>query len=191
MLPHNVGKAGAVQRGILAALQTDPELVGYWDADLSTPLDAVQEFIDVLDTNPQVEIVMGARVKLLGRRINRYASRHYFGRAFATAASLALDLPVYDTQCGAKIFRANPSIRQAFSAPFRSKWIFDVEILARYIAATGRAAAGSRIYELPLRVWTDVPGSKVTARDALRAFWDLAIIWRHQTSDGSRRAGSM
>jgi dolichyl-phosphate beta-glucosyltransferase len=85
---------------------------------------------------------------------------------------------VYDTQCGAKIFRANEAVRQAFTTPFRSRWIFDIEILARYIATIGRGAAESRIYELPLKTWTDVPGSKVTPLDAIRAVWDLALIWR-------------
>jgi hypothetical protein len=182
-LPANVGKAGAVQRGVLAAFDTHPEFVGYWDADLATPLDALQDFIDVLDAGPEIDIVMGARVKLLGRHIERYAFRHYFGRAFATAASLALQIAVYDTQCGAKIFRANESVRQAFTAPFRSRWIFDVEILARYIAITGKAAE-SRIYELPLKTWTDVPGSKVNAWHAVQAFWDLALIWRGSTING-------
>lgn len=175
-LPRNVGKAGAVQRGVLAAFDKQPEFVGYWDADLSTPLAAVKDFLELLDANPQVEIVMGARVKLLGRHIHRHASRHYFGRVFATGASLALRLPVYDTQCGAKVLRANEAVRQVFSTPFRSRWVFDVEILARYLATTERAVAESRIYELPLTAWRDVPGSKVTIWHGIRAFWDLAMI---------------
>jgi dolichyl-phosphate beta-glucosyltransferase len=85
---------------------------------------------------------------------------------------------IYDTQCGAKIFRANESVRQAFSAPFRSRWIVDVEILARYIAANGTASAEAQICELPLRTWTEMPGSKLTAWHAVRATWDLALISR-------------
>jgi len=176
-LPRNLGKAGAVRCGVLAALQRNPEFVGYWDADLATPLAAVQDFLDVLDENPEIDIVMGARVKLLGRHVERYPFRHYSGRLFATAASLALHLGVYDTQCGAKIFRVTPGTREAFGAPFRSRWVFDVELLARYIAFTGKEAA-NRIYELPLMSWIDVPGSKVKPWHGVQALWDIARIWR-------------
>lgn len=178
LLPRNGGKAQAVQLGMAAALDKQPELVGYWDADLATPLDALDEFIRILDTHPAIDIVIGSRVKLLGRRIDRHAHRHYAGRVFATAASVALGLEVYDTQCGAKIFRVNPQIRQVFATPFRSKWVFDVEILARYANVVGTSRAASSIYELPLTTWTDVPGSKVKMRHGLRALWDIARIWR-------------
>ena len=197
-LPENVGKARAVQSGVLAAFEKQPEFVGYWDADLSTPLTALTDFLQVLEAHPEIDIVMGARVRLLGRQINRNAVRHYCGRAFATAVSLALGVGVYDTQCGAKVFRANGLVRQAFNAPFRSKWIFDVEILDRYmayVAATGKASAESRICELPLRTWTDVPGSKLSPGHTVRAIWDLAVIWRRsagrrgcaQTQNSERR----
>jgi glycosyltransferase involved in cell wall biosynthesis len=175
-LTRNMGKAEAVRRGVQAAIDRQPEFVGFWDADLSTPLSAVQDFMDVFDAKPGIEIVMGARVSMLGRRIVRKAARHYVGRLFATAASVTLQLAVYDTQCGAKIFRVNNAVRQAFSAPFRSKWVMDVEILARYVACTGRMDAISRIYELPLREWTDIPGSKLQMRHAVRSLWDLAMI---------------
>lgn len=177
-LPHNVGKAQAVRTGVLAAFEQEPDLVSYWDADLSTPLSALAEFIEVLDRNPRVDIVMGARVRLLGRRIERRPLRHYVGRVFATAASLTLRLAVYDTQCGAKLFRANERLRQTFAAPFRSKWLIDLEMLARYITLTGRATAESGIFELPLKSWSDVPGSKLHLASALHAVVDLASIWR-------------
>ena len=73
---------------------------------------------------------MGSRVKLLGRSIERKIWRHYTGRIFATAASIVLGIPVYDTQCGAKLFRAGPEIRSCFEQPFHSRWFFDVELIA-------------------------------------------------------------
>jgi glycosyltransferase involved in cell wall biosynthesis len=179
VLPHHVGKAAAVRRGLLRAAELNPEFLGFLDADLSTPLSALPEFVGVLAANPRIDIVMGARVKLLGRDVRRRPLRHYAGRVFATAASLALGVAVYDTQCGAKLFRLTEPVTAALRTPFRSTWIFDVEILARYIAATGANDAGSRICEVPLRTWTDVPGSKLRFRDGLRAVWDLArLAWK-------------
>ncbi|MBP1636995.1 MAG: glycosyltransferase family 2 protein [Acidobacteria bacterium] len=175
-LPRNAGKARAVHEGVAAALAGGSELVGYWDADLSTPLDAVASFEETLAALPRVDLVMGARVKLLGRDIQRLATRHYAGRVFATAASLVLGLGVYDTQCGAKLFRSRSGVADAFREPFRSKWIFDVEMLARFVRAVGPAEAASRIYEFPLLRWRHAPGSKLMPHHTLRAAWDLLLI---------------
>jgi hypothetical protein len=104
---------------------------------------------------------------------------------FATAASLVLRLPVYDTQCGAKLFRATPAMRAAFVEPFLSRWLFDVEILARLIRdARDRGAAAADVEaslcELPLQQWHDVAGSRVRPRDFVKAVYELGQIhWRY------------
>ena len=134
----NRGKAEAVRAGILAGLAQRAALVGFVDADLATPLRAIDDFLAVLRDRPAVEFVLGSRVMLLGRDIKRKATRHYFGRVFATAVSFALDLPVYDTQCGAKVLRANAATASLFDVPFRSAWIFDVELIAAVPAPAGR-----------------------------------------------------
>jgi glycosyltransferase involved in cell wall biosynthesis len=180
-LPRNVGKAEAVRRGLLRAADDDPEYVGYWDADLATPLEAILTFGAVLDSRPDIELVFGARVGLLGRSVDRHPLRHYLGRVFATAASVALGIGFYDTQCGAKLFRASHEILSLFQCPFATRWLFDVEIVARLIA-TRRGTAMPRVetivYEFPLHEWRDVAGSKVTPRDFARAALELAAIAR-------------
>jgi hypothetical protein len=127
--------------------------------------------------------VFGARVSLLGRSVKRDLVRHYLGRGFATAASLALGIGFYDTQCGAKVFRATHEIVSLFQKPFSTRWIFDVEIVARLVAArraTDRPHVGEIVYEFPLHEWRDVAGSKVRPRDFARALFDLAAIsWRY------------
>lgn len=177
------GKAEAVRRGILAALAQRPALVGFFDADLATPLEAVDDFLAVLRDRPAVEFVLGSRVKLMGRDIKRNAARHYRGRVFATAVSHALGLPVYDTQCGAKIIRVNPATATLFAAPFRSAWIFDVELIARYLRLPvdpGEPARRDRLYELALSTWHDKPGSKLRWYDIARAMVELGYIWRER-----------
>jgi hypothetical protein len=131
------------------------------------------------ESRPELEMIIGSRVKLLGRKIERRRSRHYLGRVFATAVSASLGLDVYDTQCGAKLFRASPSIKALFQQPFHSRWIFDVEILARLIQARrGRELpqAEDVIYEFPLREWRDIAGSKLEYSDFVRAAWELLRI---------------
>jgi dolichyl-phosphate beta-glucosyltransferase len=180
-LTRNLGKAEATRAGLLLAFQENPDYVGFWDADLATPLDAINDFCQLLDSNPSIEMIFGARVRLLGRRIQRSATRHYPGRIFATAASLVLGLGVYDTQCGAKLFRATPEIRSLFEKPFVTRWLFDVEIIARLLRArrgTAMCQAEDAIFEFPLHEWHDVPGSKVKPKDFAAAFVELWTIWR-------------
>jgi dolichyl-phosphate beta-glucosyltransferase len=180
-LPANQGKAAAVREGILAGLRLEPRLVGFWDADLSTPLAAVDDFLAFAASRPGIDIILGSRVMLMGRDIRREAWRHYLGRVFATGVSLSLGLPVYDTQCGAKVLRANEATAALFAAPFHSPWIFDVELLARYLslpAAPGEPARRDRIYELAVPVWHHVPGSKLRTADFLRAAFELLYIHR-------------
>jgi dolichyl-phosphate beta-glucosyltransferase len=180
-LPTNQGKAEAVRVGILEGIRRNADLVGFWDADLPTPLTAVDDFLALAVKRPEIEIILGSRVNLMGRHIRRKPWRHYLGRVFATAVSLALDLPVYDTQCGAKVFRTSQAVAAVFPKPFDSRWIFDVEILARYLAqpaAAGDSPRQARIYELVIPAWHDVPGSKLRWFHYFRATFDLARVWR-------------
>lgn len=193
-LEFNRGKAEAVRRGVLSALEAGPAWVGYWDADLATPLDAIGDLLEAASATPSVELAMGSRVRMLGRDIRRRAVRHYAGRVFATAASLTLGIPVYDTQCGAKLFRVTGATQGLFAEPFRSRWIFDVELIARRLAgftAAQRAGVDELIVEVPLRRWHDVRGSKVRPRDLLIALWELAgIAWRYRHRAAPARTGA-
>jgi hypothetical protein len=154
------------------------EITGFWDADLATPLFELPAFLEIFEQRPEIAMVFGARVRLLGREISRHASRHYLGRFGATLISQTLGLAVYDTQCGAKLFRAGDALRDVFAQPFLSRWIFDVEILARFVRMQGRDAVAREVYEYPVRVWHDVKGSKVKSTDFIRALRDLWKIRR-------------
>lgn len=191
------GKGEAVRAGILSGIAQHPALVGFLDADLSTPVEAIDDFLELLRDRPEVEFVLGSRVMLMGRDIRRKSTRHYAGRVFATAVSLALDLPVYDTQCGAKILRVNAATATLFATPFRSDWIFDVELIARYLrlpVGPGEQPRRDRLYELALTAWHHRPGSKLRWRDYARAVVDLGYIWRervaHRLPEGASADGA-
>jgi dolichyl-phosphate beta-glucosyltransferase len=179
-LVENGGKAEAVRRGVLKAADSSPKNIGYWDADLATPLEAIPDFVAVLDRCRNIDLVMGVRLPMLGHRIRRRAVRRCLGMLFARITALVLGIRTKDTQCGAKMFRANPEILSLFSQSFRSRWIFDVELLARWIRLR-RDVPGARIestiYELPLETWEDVKGSKLKRGDFFKAISELASIW--------------
>lgn len=180
-LDRNSGKAEAVRVGMVDALELEPNYVGYWDADLSTPLDQIPRFVEALDQREELLGVMGCRIRRLGADVDRQAARHYLGRAFATVVSLMLGIGVYDTQCGAKMFRAGREIRDIFAAPFLSKWVFDVELIARLISGQsegGGAQAATRLLELPLPTWHDVEGSKLRPHHMGLALIDLFYIYK-------------
>jgi glycosyltransferase involved in cell wall biosynthesis len=176
--PANGGKGEAVRAGLLVALEAATPLVGYFDADLAAPTSEIARLVDIAADRSDVDVVLGARVALLGHRINRSAVRHYLGRVFATASSVTLGLQVYDTQCGAKVFRATPALRAALQDPFRSRWAFDVELLARLARGNGAAppVTAEAMLEVPLEQWSDVGGSKLGPREAVGAVFDLARI---------------
>ncbi|MCP4601536.1 MAG: glycosyltransferase [Proteobacteria bacterium] len=177
-LPTNKGKAEAVRIGVLTAMACDSKLIGYLDADLSAPLSEFKEMTRLIFERDAF-MVLGSRVKLLGRDIVRSRHRHYLGRVFATLASIALDMPVYDTQCGAKLFRNNDLAKQVFSEPFNSRWIFDVEILARVLIACDSMESKTKqsiILEYPLAKWHQIDGSRLKPIDFAKAALDLAEI---------------
>jgi glycosyltransferase involved in cell wall biosynthesis len=175
----NGGKAEAVRGGMLNAIALGGfAYTGFWDADLATPLDVVPQLLAKMVENPKLEMIFGSRVRLLGHAIHRRPLRHYLGRCFATAVSIVLELPIYDTQCGAKLFRITPVLQSILALPFQSRWIFDVEIIARFLAVHNQDAsfAFDAIYESPLPRWEDVAGSKVRPSDFFVAFYELLKV---------------
>lgn len=180
-LKKNRGKAEAVRQGIVKAMEWQEfEALGYFDADLATPLTEISHLLEVLSHHPQVVLAFGSRVKLFGRQIQRDALRHYFGRVFATAASIILKLPIYDTQCGAKLFKT-PIALQVVQQPFMSRWLFDIEIFARLKHHLGIKNLDQKLIEVPLKTWIEKGATKIKPMDLVKVPAELIrIYWKYR-----------
>lgn len=186
-LPENRGKAEAVRAGMQRALALGADVVGYLDADFATPPEEIPRLLDEL-LRSEAGVALGSRVVRLGAELDRPASRRYLGRIFSTAASSVLDLSIYDSQCGCKLFRDTKALRVALAYPFASRWAFDVELLGRLTTGTAQAPplGPGDLLEVPLRRWQEVPGSKLGVRGMARAGLDLAALARRVRRLGRR-----
>ncbi len=179
-LKINSGKAEAVRQGMLQAINDGATITGFLDADMATPVADVLRLRDEA-IKKRYSVILGSRVKLLGTNITRNPLRHYIGRVFATFASIILHLPVYDTQCGAKLFATSGLLKDVLAEPFQSRWVFDVELIGRLLigSKTFHPLTAIDFVEVPLKEWTDIKGSKISFGDAIKVPIELIKIAIH------------
>ena len=152
------GKGAAVRRGLLTS---SAPYVGFYDADLATPLATIADAMAALQSGARAAIasrhVPGAHFVVpqsLGRRAG--------GTAFRLLAR-SLVPGVADTQCGFKFFRRD-AVKTAIARVRTSGFAFDVELLAQV------HRDGGRIVEIPV-AWTDGAGSTFhPVRDGVASF---------------------
>ena len=183
-LSENCGKGEAVRLGMLHAISTGVEVVGFLDADLATPPEEMLRLLDHILDSQRTRVVIGSRIRLLGYHVERSTARHYLSRFFATFASIVLRTTIYDTQCGAKWFLVDERLKTVLSLPCRTRWIFDIEILQRLLSYSKHEEDLSThgVKEVPLKEWKEASGSKLTAGAMGRAWVDLLRLevatWR-------------
>lgn len=170
-LKKNSGKGEAVRQGLLIAINEDFPFAGYLDADLSTSLTEFQR-LHLFASNQAADVVFGSRIKKLDSHIERSTARHLIGRGIATLIDKRFQLGIYDTQCGAKIFKSE-LLHPVLKDPFFTRWFFDVEIFLRIKKLAGPVAA----FEVPLQQWTNVKNSKISLTSfpaVARELWTLS-----------------
>ena len=156
--PANKGKAYAVREGVLASAG---EFILFTDADLSTPIQEIDQFLHILERG-EADVVIGSR-NLPTSQVQRPRQREVMSKAFNLLVRALLLPGIMDTQCGFKCFRRATALAVFENVP-TSGLAFDVEILciARRL--------GYRIAEMPVR-WDYSSGSKVhPLRDSARMF---------------------
>jgi glycosyltransferase involved in cell wall biosynthesis len=165
-LPKNLGKGAALRAGVA---RTTSDAVLFMDADLSTSLKHVDDFLDRLS---KFDIVIGSR-SVPGSIVTQSSPvRKLMGRTFNQLMRMATDLDIHDSQCGFKAFRGDVA-RLLFSLSENNRFAFDPEILRLGVAL------GYSINEVPV-TWVASDHSAVRPiRDSIRAAIDLVQIRYH------------
>jgi dolichyl-phosphate beta-glucosyltransferase len=165
------GKGYAVRCGMLAA---DGEIAFFMDADLSTPLAEIGNFLEAFNAHPEITIYIGSRQHAQSRILRRQSwVRQRMGETFNRILRRLTGLPFLDTQCGFKAFRrvARESI---FPEQRIDGFAFDAELLLL------AQKFGHRVAELPVE-WHNAKGSKVhLIRDSWRMLRDAIRVRAHR-----------
>lgn len=170
----NLGKAGSVRAGMLFCSKSEQaENYAFLDADLATSLEECTSLVQNL--NDRISFVFASRILKIGSVIDRKFSRFLSGRIIATFISNILDIKVYDTQCGCKVFKSSV-VKILFKDEFISKWLFDVELFSRMLCNYGKEVALSQMEEIPVKQWIDQGDSKVKLSYFFRLWYDLYLI---------------
>lgn len=178
-LPSRSGKGEAVRRGMMESFTLFPDIAvtGYMDADLSVSFEEMTRLFEKFNT-VQKKYLLGSRIKKIGAVITRNEWRHFYSRIIATIVGSIIRLDVYDTQCSAKLFRRD-IIEAVFSKPFRTNWLFDVEIICRLHSNYGDLNENG--LEEPLLEWTERKGSKLRWYSIFRVIREVFILKKYYT----------
>lgn len=160
----NRGKGYATRLGLSKASYGK---VFFMDADLSTDINHIPEFANLLDSH---NIVIGSRKKPGDNIIEKQTPfRVFVGKSAKLITSAIIDLDFYDTQCGFKAFRKDV-LDDILPELTIDEFCFDVEIL--YVAKL----LGYGFLEVPVN-WKNDPNSSVNPiKDGIKFARDLLLI---------------
>ncbi len=177
VLDRNKGKAEAIREAVLYSYENKINFnkLAYIDADLSVSL---EECLSISkEVTNDVFFAFGSRILKIDTYIKKRKFRHYSGRFIATIIATVLKVPIYDTQCGCKIFSRSLA-SQVFQERFISKWLFDVEIFFRIIHLYSIKELQNKSREIPLKSWIDNDESKVKITYFFKMWYDIYAINR-------------
>ena len=147
------GKGAAVRRALLSSRS---RFVGFFDADLATPVETLAVVMDHLQSGAAA--VIGSRHTTGSVLVAAQPARRRLGGAVFRMAARSVVKGVRDTQCGFKFFERS-AVTQALVACRTSGFAFDVELLHQV------QRNGERIVEVPVawshegassfRIWQD------------------------------------
>lgn len=163
----NLGKGGAIQFGLNIA---KGNYYGFVDADGATPAEEVFRTWKHINLHPEIDLLAGSRIIMMGRNVKKSFYRHLTNRIFSFYFTLVFRIQMYDPQCGCKIFKKS-AYKQTIHKISNLRWLWDTQLLVLLIRN------GFNIVEFPLD-WQDIPGSKFSfLRDSVRVVYS---VWKYR-----------
>ena len=161
---ENKGKGYSVREGIL---HSRGQLILFTDADLSTPIEELDNFLPLAD---EFAVLIGSRALPESNiQVRQSFFREYMGKTFNLFVQLLVLRGIRDTQCGFKLFHKQSAL-DIFSRIHLKGFGFDVEAL--FVTKK----LGYSIKQLPV-VWRNSPESHVHVfSSSLDMFKDLFRI---------------
>lgn len=149
------GKGYAITEGFKEALKRNFELMGYIDADMSTPPNA---FYGMIRNIKNFDGIIANRWDKRSRIKKQNFLRRMFSRGFNFIVRCLFLFPYKDTQCGCKLFKRRALVR-VIKDLYITHWAFDINLL--YALRKN----GFRVKEIPTE-WVDKVGSKINIKKA-------------------------
>ena len=160
----HAGKGWAIKNGML---KSKGSLKFMCDADLSMPIENLQDFIINFDS--ESEIIIGSRELKNSQRYGESIFRQIRSKIFNSIVRILLPIPFKDTQCGFKCFRKDAA-EKLFKLQQLKGFSFDVEIL--YLANK----FGIQTTEIPI-TWEHKNQSQINSiRDSCKMLIDIFKI---------------
>lgn len=162
---NNRGKGYALKQGFKHA---NGEFIIFMDADLSTPLSHLEEFIENIKDDKT--ILIGSR-KTKGANVTEHQPwiREKLGQGFTLISNIFILWGISDFTCGFKMF-PNRAGKKIFSKVTIDRWGYDSEVL--FLANK----YGYKIKEIPVE-WKNSGDTKVDLKkDILGSLGDIVDI---------------
>jgi len=152
------GKGFAIIEGFKDSLKGKSEIIGFIDADMSTPPEAFYELIKTLEKNKRIGGVIANRWDKRSRISPKQSFfRRFISRGYNLIVRTLFLFPYNDTQCGAKVFRRE-ILEGNVNKIISSQWNFDVALLFCL-----RKEANAKIIDIPT-IWEDKHASKINLK---------------------------
>ncbi len=146
--------------------QSDADIVGYMDVDLSTDVSALPELVTAIESEGY-DIATGSRLAK-GAQLDRSFRRDFVSKAYSLTFRSMFHTSFKDAQCGFKAV-SRRVVQEVVPLVQDTAWFFDTELL---ILAEKN---GYRVKEVPVN-WSEDPDSRV--RIAKTAYEDIKGLLR-------------